>query len=50
MSADSLHQVGLPQTHTAADEQGGELPSRRLGHSQGCRTGLIDEAYSLYRP
>ena len=40
--------AGPPRT--PADEQGVELPSRRLGHRQGRRTGHIDEADFLYRP
>ena len=45
--------AGSPEqvlTRTPADEQGVELPSRRLGHRQGRRTGHIDEADFLYRP
>ena len=40
--------AGPPRT--TADEQRVELPSRRLGHRQGRRTGHIDEADFLYRP
>ena len=34
-----LHQVGFAQAHTAADEQGVELPARCFGHSQSRRMG-----------
>ena len=37
--ANRLHQVGLPQADTAANEQRIELSSRRLGHGQGRRVG-----------